>query len=363
MLMYAYCFDAGIPEAIKSYPEFNSLISILRQITKNGFLVENNHCTFSNLVKWCNSLNENQGDLENTAPDIIWKLLDYLEYYGRIVSRNGNSSTKCNTSIGQGNCPRNQTPVSDFTVTTSNYAEAACRVCGTTIIPIMSEQFVDKFAGKATVTSWLIGDEEPESTMSGNFGRIQTRVQFRTEIWKPFLGIKTPNEITIYDRNIGRLYLNNKSNNYVLGNNYIKGIEYFLEEVEKCASGRLPRILIKTELAKFETQNFSKDKKKMYRRRLYEEICKATRSYRGDVELRLPDIDENGNNLQEMLHSRFFHSETVTLQSDTGLDLLKYSQRGRDNELLLRNNIMDIRSNFVNASVVDIAGWRDYQNE
>ena len=341
MIINCYTFSKSLVENKLSHAEYNSLLSILRQIRINGLFLEDEEFTRRDIMSLCEKY-----DGDDPVPDRIEMALQELIDGHRVFAttireRPHDPCASENRDIG---CANRRSPTGRFTICPSTPSYRECTFCRNIPLLLTKEEFESNYAPNAKVDRWNCGRRGNTRPTEVAAGSIDGRDSFREMIWEPFFKVTAPEYLTIYDRNIGRLQEDKISPNFK------NGLIYLLEVMRDCGAGTLP-ITIKT------TTGYWRDieDKNIYRNNIVtgiQQICREIHS--GPVKLLLPRLDNRSLEMVRMVHERYFHSNVITLQSDNGLDLLIGTRELKRNQLLLRPGIQE-------ETLLYDGGWEEFK--
>ena len=345
MLLNCYNIHQEVFKTMKNIAEYNSLLALLRQIEINGILLEDDEVKSSNILALCEQYN----GIDPVA-DLIERALQALFDQDRVRKTSDIIFNKCSVEDIILKCPRRKIPLSKFTVCPASSLYAGCSECGNISLPLTKEEFQSEYSGDGKINKWLIGDYNDYRNQDEEryAGKILDQSTFRRVIWEPFFALASPRELVIYDRNIGRLY------NGRIGVNFFYGLKYLLSEMRRCGAHKLP-ITIKTAPEFHDIRNRSTEEVIKYRKNIGDELRKICSSHSGEIRILLPS---SGWTIPED-HPRYLYSSVVTIQSDTGLDLVRGSQYRQLERFPLKKNVLHLRTNIKEYRVVEDSDWEE----
>ena len=374
MVLHSYFIDPCVANYNFDNSDYNSLLSILRQINRNGVILKSIQSGIKNLLE--NIINNESNN--DPIVDKITTIIERISDQKRIVETNSrDAEPMCLRRVPSQTCAQVIVPEGEFTVSCPGSSSGRCDRCESVSVPIGGEQFVDEFAIEARKTSWNIGPDKVSKLQQDEYaqdhsGPLEENVQsvtdparilsqdiMRRTIWKPFFSYNKDMEIIIYDRNIGRITIKENGKSY-LNYNFLHGLLFLVKEIINICENKKPKITIKTEPHWETIKYYDVEKIRNHRNQIVKAIfrCITNRYDRSLVTVMLPEIDNNsGRQATYMHHARYFHSNLVTLSSDQGLDLVKGNRNTAINDWKLKTNIIRIEEQFCIAHVIDPDGW------
>ena len=379
MVLHSYFIDPIVARYKFDSRDYNSLLSILRQIDRNGIILNPTDSGIGTLIK--NIINNTADD--DPIIDKITKIIERINDQKRIVkTKSRDAEPTCLRRVPSQTCAQVIVPEGEFTVSCPGSLSGKCGRCQSVSVPIGGEQFLDEFAIEAQKTSWNIGPDKVSTLQQDEYAnkhagsleqnvlsepepaRIVSQDIIRRTIWRPFFSYNKDTEIIIYDRNIGRIKNNQRTNKISLNYNFSQGLLYIIEEIINILRNTKLKIVIKTESYWENIKYYSAEEIRNHRNQIVNAIfsCISNNYDRSLVTVLLPEIDNNsGRQLTDMHHARYFHSHLVTLVSDQGLDLVKGNRNSLIKDWKLKTNIIRIEEQFCVAHVIDPDGWEAFK--
>lgn len=374
MVLHSYFIDPIVATYSFDKKDYNSLLSILRQISRNGIILHPIESGIKNI--FIQIINNNSDD--DPILDKITTIIERISDQKRIVkTESRDAEPTCLSRMRSQTCAQVIVPEGEFTVSSPGSSSGKCGLCKSVSVPIGGEQFLDAFT-EAQKTSWNIGPAKVSKSQQDKYknehvGSSEENAQSETEparilsqdimrrtIWSPFFSYNKDAEIIIYDRNIGKTRKNHKTGREDLQYNFSNGLLYIIAEIVNILKPKQQKIVIKTEPQWERIKDYKPEEIRKHRNQVVNAIfrCISNKYDRSLITVLLPEIDNNsGRQLTDMHHARYFHSHLVTLLSDQGLDLVKGNKKTSIKDWQLRTNIIRIEEQFCIGHVIDPDGW------